>query len=317
MPGAERDRQERNGLSPVKGDENLSVTTGSMRELDRLLLRVSERFSNYQRLPPYADKIAARLGYSFEYASDQLDLDGARFDFLGRGLKPDGLSVMEIGCNLGYFLLRLACENGCEARGYEPIAAYKDCIDRLAEIGCVDASVSVVPRGVGLADIAELPSVDLLIELNVLHHAGPVFDAPAVADSGGWADYARARLRALATKAEHLLFQTGNSAGNETLFASESAATFTHALLSESGWEVLRIGSVTDLAQLRYTDISGDQPELATAYACHRDPQTGLVEYLRDGELCGRLATGLANRPIWLCRSRYVSPGDGNGRVSF
>ena len=275
-----------------------------MRALDALLVRVSERFSNYQRLPPYVDEIATNVGYSFEYASDQLDLDAARFEFLGRGLELGGLSVLEIGCNLGYFMLRLARENGCETKGYEPIATYKECIDRLAEIGGVAASVSIGPRGVGLADIADLPSADLLIELNVLHHAGPVFDAAAVTKCGGWSDYARARLSALATKADHLLFQTGNSSGNETLFASDSAATFMHAILSESDWEVLRIGSIADLEQLRYIDVPGDRPEMASTYACRRDPESDLVEYRRDGKLCGRLGTGLANRPIWLCRSR-------------
>lgn len=278
-----------------------------LQALDELLLGVRHRFGNYQRLPPFMETILQREGYTLNYAVQQLDLDEARFGFLQQGLPLEGLAVTEIGCNLGYFLLRLAHENHCKTIGFEPIADYCTCIDRMAEIGGIADSVGVQFRGVHLADIDALPAADLIIELNVLHHASAVFDQEAVSQMGTWDGYAQARLSALALKGEYLLFQTGNSAGGETLFPSEDAALFTHRLLAAAGWQVLQIGSIPDLTSLDYEVSPGEQPARATTYQCRRNPDTDLVDYVRDGKLCGSLPTGLANRPIWLCRSQQFS----------
>jgi hypothetical protein len=291
-------------------DDKTFSSEGSLQELDTALLKVSERFSNYQRLPPFMENAVTAAGYAFEYAPDQLDLDAARFGFLDRGLKLDGLSVAEIGCNLGYFILRLASEYGCRATGFEPIEGFQTCIDRMAVIGEVESSIYVQPRGIGISDIATLSPVDLLIELNVLHHAGAVFDQVAVSELGGWEAYARARLTALALKGDYLLFQAGNSSGDDRLFPSESAGTFMHDMLSASGWEVVRVGSISDLTQLGYADTPGNRPENVMTYECHRNSDSGQVEYMRHGVLCGQLPTGLANRPIWLCRSLHSGAGD-------
>lgn len=293
----------------VLGDDTArqGVAVEELQALDELLLGVRHRFSNYQRLPPFMETILEREDYALNYGVQQIDLDEARFRFLHDGLPLDGLAVTEIGCNLGYFLLRLAHESHCKTIGFEPIAAYCACIEQMAEIGRIADTVGVHARGVLLADIEDLPEADLIIELNVLHHAGAVFDQEAVSGMGTWDDYAHARLSALALKGEYLLFQTGNSAGNETLFPSEAAALFTHRLLAGAGWQVLQIGSIPDLTSLDYVGSPGDRPEQVTTYHCHRNPDSDLVDYVREEKLCGSLPTGLANRPIWLCRSQQFS----------
>lgn len=260
------------------------------------------RFSNYQDLPKFALNYLARAGVDIDYRKDQLNLDNARFEFLSQHWPVQPGRVAEIGSNLGYFCLRLAHDFNCMTKGYEPIANYSRASSAIADLCELSDYCQFRADPVNIADIAKLEKVDLLIELNVLHHAGAVFDIDAVAARGGWRPYAVERLALLRMQTEVLFFQTGNTANGQALFPTEDAALYVADMLREAGWNILSVGAITDLAKFHYQSWSSQQLASVQTYRCHRDRTTNMVQYYLSDRLVGSLPTGLANRPIWICQ---------------
>lgn len=258
-----------------------------------------ERFGHYQQIPAF---VRARLPAAFgEYGSRQLELDAPRYRFLDAHLPLEGLSVLEVGASLGYFGLSLAHDHGCRYVGYEPITAYAAAASLLSEAAGVAHLCRFHASAVALADIPSLPSADLIIELNVLHHGGSVFDADAARRLGGWEQYAVERLRRFRVKGRYLFFQTGNVADSASLFPTEDALSTVAGLLSRAGWRTRVVGVIADLHALDYVTLAPDETATTRTYSCRRNPATGLVDYYLSGRLVGSLMTGLANRPLWVC----------------
>lgn len=268
-----------------------------LNELASLLDQSAERFGNYQDLPDFIRQHFPAL----TYVKSQLSLDLPRWLFLDNQLNLVGSSVIEIGSNLGYFCLRLAKERGCQVIGFEPIADYAKASSIMANVSGVADLCQFNPRGVTLADIDALPESDLIIELNVLHHAGAVFDHDLAIGAAGWRNYAVARLGKLRQRGRRLFFQTGNSRGAETLFPSRDAVGFLKDILAEAGWKPVSVGGVLDPVNQIYDVFPVDKLDYFPVYDCQRNSDTGLVEYRRDGKLIGQHKTGLAARPVWIC----------------
>ena len=272
-------------------------------ELQDQLGSFNELFSHYQQIPDFVFDKYFDENFEPEYEVKQLLLDAPRYKFLTSNLNCNNLSVVEIGSNLGYFCLSLAHDFDCRAKGFEPITNYQIAATLLAEICGLTELCRFSEKSISLADINYLPQADLYIELNVMHHAGVVFDKEYVENLKGWRNYTIAKLEAYRTKSKFLFFQTGNTANGNTLFPSSDAVTFTSEILQESGWEIQALGTIPDLSKLQYEKHNSKQLALGTTYVCSRNPTTNLVDYFFDGTLSASLITGLASRPIWLCRN--------------
>ncbi|NOX40559.1 MAG: class I SAM-dependent methyltransferase [Alphaproteobacteria bacterium] len=268
--------------------------------MDQVLAEGDVRFSKYQSIPDFVRDKLVGLGGKIVYSPNQIDLDARRFQFLKTVLPREAITVVEIGANLGYFGLSLAHDRPCKYIGYEPLEFCVSAARALAELGDVSSHCEFRNEPVDLKDIQDLPDADLIIELNVLHHAGALFDKDQM-QRLGWRAYGLARLKALRERSARLFFQTGNSAGNETLFQSIDAVEFVFDLLSSAGWKVKNVGTIDDLESLEYVSHSYKNRDAARIYACRRDPVSNLVEYRLDGSVVGHLMTGLANRPLWYC----------------
>lgn len=261
----------------------------------------SGRFSKYQELPPFVlEKLGGQLE-ARDYQKSQLALDAARYDFFLEACPKMPATATEIGSNLGYFCLRLAHDFSCRTVGFEPMSSYVTAASAMAAMSDLDRVCNFRQEPVNLDDIQNLAEVDMLIELNVLHHAGVIFDVDAVSQSGGWRTYAVERLALLRERAKSLLFQTGNTANSRTLFPTVEAAEFIDGLLREAGWQIKAIGAVSDIQKMRYRIWSAKQIADVRTYHCERDRHTNLVSYRVGEELVAFLPTGLANRPIWYC----------------
>lgn len=259
------------------------------------------RFSNYQDIPQFVTEKLENIDTTEHYEKSQLNLDHARYEFLENSLECNSLSVTEIGANLGYFLLRLAKEKRCVVTGYEPISEYAQAASLMSQLTDIDDYCTFHSKGVLFDDIRSLPTCDLIIELNVLHHAGNIFDKEKVASFSSWETYAINRLAAMRDKASNLFIQTGNSQENIQLFPSEEAVSHFANILSQAGWKVKSLGTIQNLNNLTYTPGSLNDPQSYTTYKCHRNLDTGLVYYEASSEVVGSYQTGLANRPVWLC----------------
>lgn len=272
----------------------------NLEHLEQVLAEGDVRFSKYQSIPDFVRDKLVGLGGKIVYSPNQIDLDARRFQFLKTVLPREAVTVVEIGANLGYFGLSLAHDRPCKYIGYEPLEFCVSAASALAELGDVSSHCEFRNEPVDLKDIRNLPDADLIIELNVLHHAGALFDKDQM-QKLGWRAYGLARLKALRERSARLFFQTGNSAGNETLFQSIDAVEFVFDLLNSAGWKVRNVGTIDDLESLEYVSHSYKNRDAARTYTCRRDPVSNLVEYQLDGSVVGHLKTGLANRPLWYC----------------
>ncbi len=258
------------------------------------------QFGSYQSLPPcVTEALPDDLG--FDYQPNQILLDRPRYDWLTGSLDLDRWKVADLGANMGYFSLRLASERQADVLAVEPIPAYAQLICLLTSVCSLEASLRCEQASIGLDQIAELPERDLMLLLNVIHHAGVKYDSERVAGLDGWRDYARTYLERLAGRTRWLLLQFANVWNGQVLFDSAETVPFTAQLLADAGWRVDRVGVILDFETLAYETHAGDAWGEIPAVSIMRNRQTNLVEYTLEDRLVGTFPTGLAQRPLWLC----------------
>jgi len=274
-------------------------------ELKELIPQEKKEHYNYQDLESLVQVLSGEQ-HSVGYTHEQIPLDAERYQWLkARIASLAGVhSVLEIGGNLGYLCLRLMQELGLQATCLEPIEDYVRISTLLA-------------KGFGLAhlykgrsafvlwdNISELPQADVLINLNVIHHAGRVFDCDVVARLGGWAAYAQSYLEKLSYKGRYLFFQTGNTWPSARLFENTEAPEFLADILSRSGWRVIDVGICDKLPRLTFSTYPLSHMQSIPRIWCQRNPSTDLVDYYQGRALLASFPTGLAQRPLFFCESR-------------
>jgi len=152
-------------------------------------------------------------------------------------------------------------------------------------------------------NIEELPQADVLINLNVIHHAGRVFDCDVVTRLGGWAAYAQSYLEKLSHKGRYLFFQTGNTWPAARLFQNTEAPEFLSGILGRSGWRVIDVGIFDKLPELTLSSYSLTMMASIPRIWCQRNTTTDLVDYYHERNLLASFPTGLAQRPLFFCES--------------
>jgi hypothetical protein len=287
------------------------MTSAEVNTLDPRIVRIQEllqnqggRFDNYQALPASIVRKIPALG-DLAYTQNQIGLDETRYEWLRRHFVHEGFTVADIGGNMGYFSLSLAADAGAEATLFEPVSALCEACLLLAEIGDLKG-IKATDHPVGLDDLAALPTFDLVIHLNVLHHAGVVFDRDAVTRLGGWRPYAKQYLEALSRRARQLFFQTGNVSSGGAHFSGAEMVPFLFALLDSAGWEVEKVGIIEDYVSFEYSSYEPAELAAAPIVTCRRNPETNLVEYRVNGDLAAALPKGIAQRPLWLAKSKNL-----------
>lgn len=269
------------------------------------LQRKVGKFGNYQEIPPAVLYKAPNLK-KIEYEQNQIELDSARYTWLKNTYRETDFSALEIGANLGYFSLSLSADFGVSVEVYEPITDYSEVCKCLSRIAGVEHLVRVCNKSVGYRDIKSLNDVDLIINLNVLHHAGVAFDIDLVKSASEWEAYVKQYLKCVSRKSRYLFFQTGNMWQNQVLFSGKNATQFLAELLKSGNWEVLSIGVVEDPKHLVYSTYSSSELDSIPRIYCLRNQKTGLVDYFLDGNVIASLKTGLAQRSLWFCRSNEL-----------
>jgi len=284
----------------MKNEEDINNILLS--NLKELLESNNGRFSNYQELAPCVlDKIGKYI--SKTYSQNQIPLDRVRYNWLIKQIKPNRMSVIEIGSNLGYFILRLASEFNASVKAYEPVFEYSKATSLMAELCDLAKNISCISDGLLKEDLFKLSKSDLIINLNVLHHAGVEYDSESLKNAGGWQNYFLEYLSILSQKGQRLFLQTGNISSEKRLFSMEDAVPYINSLLKRSGWNTKAVGIIEDFDKLSYSTYSSSELDRVPNTLCTRNKDTGLVDYFRNNKLCVSFPTGLAARPLWYCES--------------
>jgi hypothetical protein len=287
----------------MKVKKNINKVEGVLEDIKELLGERYGRFSHYQKLPPCV-KHKAKNYISGIYTQSQVSLDDARYNWLLDQVQPKNMSVLEIGSNLGYFVLRLSSEFNAMVEAYEPVSSYAKVTSLMAQLCGVNKQVACNARGILKDELKTLSYSDLVVHLNVLHHAGVEYDQKLLLKVGGWENYTIDYLGLLRENSERLFFQTGNISSEGRLFPMEESISYMHSLFQKSGWQVKSVGLIEDFKEMKYRTYENKDLDKIHMTKCFRNSETGLVDYFRHEELCASLHTGLAARPIWYCEKK-------------
>src|SRR5262249_26765947 len=130
------------------------------------------------------------------------------------------------------------------AVAYEPDQVLASTMEVIARLSGVSDRVEIRTEPVMLYEWPDLPSSDLVINLNVIHHAGRDFDNQYVRSVEDWPSYATRYLQKLSTVAPLMVFQTGYTWGAWSDTAprlvpkGDDIDNWTQRLLYRAGWKV-------------------------------------------------------------------------------
>jgi hypothetical protein len=275
-----------------------------LKQLNELIPQEKGEHHNYQDLGSLVQVLSGEP-YLLGYQHEQIPLDQERYQWLRTRIASAAgvCSVLEIGGNLGYICLRLVQELGIRATCLEPIEDYVRISNLLAKGFGLEHLYQSRRAFVLWDNIEELPQADVLINLNVIHHAGRVFDCDVVTRLGGWAAYVQSYLKKLALKGRYLFFQTGNTWPGMRLFHNTEAPEFLSGILGRSGWRVIDVGIFDKLPELTLSSYSPSRMASIPRIWCQRNTTTDLVDYYYERNLLASFPTGLAQRPLFFCES--------------
>ena len=209
-------------------------------ELSGLYADLSKH-SAYQSIP---DFVARTIDYQVRI-DEQWRGDRVRLDYILPLLADPALRQWgDFGANTGFFSLSLAHDfPERQVLAIEANPRHADFIRRIGEVFEL-ANLQVIGRPVAIDDLNTIPRQDVLLHLNVLHHAGADFDRGKVTGPDDFPAYAADYLERLHACTRTLVFQVGTN-----LWGDKTKPVIDHAddagkldllagLLSRSGWRI-------------------------------------------------------------------------------
>lgn len=275
-----------------------------LKEKLEALYNDGSKHSRYQNIPEF---VRNELGYT-ETIDENWRGDTARFTYLTETLSfGGGKSIGEIGANTGFFTLSLAHANPSSTfYAYEINPTHAAFIQDIGESFQMKNLV-VMAQGVDMDGIEKMENHDILLNYNVLHHAGVDFDSALLASVEGYEAYATEYLKRMAAKTKKMVFQIGSNWGGNKLKPiiplSDDAEkiAFNARLFKNAGWNILDVSLHTRLSgTLAYRSVS--QEVLKQLNLCPIGEEKALVEKLVDlSEFPG--FSEFYRRPIFIVES--------------
>ncbi|MDE1181278.1 class I SAM-dependent methyltransferase [Paraburkholderia sp.] len=218
------------------------------------------KHSAYQTIP---DFVSRELGYQETIQSNWRG-DRNRLDYILKKLSPAaGQRWGDFGANTGFFTYTLA--HGFPQTHFTAIeandkhATFQREIKAIFEVGNVD----MLNKAVSFDDLPALPEFDVLLHLNVLHHAGADFDRQYVSGEADFPAYAVNYLRQLRATNRAMVFQIGSNLwGDKThpLVAStddDNKIVYVSKLITDAGWKIRHLAyAKAGSDEIVYQDIA-------------------------------------------------------------
>jgi hypothetical protein len=276
-----------------------------LKEKLEALYNDGSKHSRYQNIPEF---VRNELGYT-ETIDENWRGDTARFAYLTDALCfGPGKSVGEIGANTGFFTLSLAHANPASTfYAYEINATHAAFIQDIAD-SFEMRNLVVKAQGVDMEGIALMEKHDILLNYNVLHHAGVDFDSDILTSVDDYEAYATEYLKRMAAKTKTMVFQIGSNWGGNKLKPivplddDAGKIALNVRLFKNAGWNILDISLHTRLkGSLEYRSLSAEI--LDEINACPVGSEKELIQNLVDlTEFPG--FSEFYRRPVFIVESR-------------
>lgn len=172
--------------------------------------------------------------------------------------KPLG-RVLDLGCCSGFFSLSMLDSGmATNATMYDMSDSSLAFGEKIAKALDLEDNTDFEKEKISLDFVQALQPVDTIICLNLIHHAGVLFDVDIV-QSIGWGEYARQWMLALKKKANVLIFGVGLKGEKPVNW---DVAPFDRALefskIAESaGWKMVYDANVWDIRRYGVTKANG------------------------------------------------------------
>jgi hypothetical protein len=251
-----------------------------LKEKLEALYNDGSKHSRYQNIPEF---VRNELGYT-ETIDENWRGDTARYAYLTKTLQfGEAKSIGEIGANTGFFTLSLAHANPSSTfYAYEINATHAAFIQDIAD-SFEMKNLVIKAQGVDMEGIELMENHDILLNYNVLHHAGVDFDTDMIASVKAYEAYATEYLKRMASKTKKMVFQIGsNWGGNKQkplipLSDDAEKIAFNARLFKNSGWKILDISLHSRLnGTLEYRALPADVLELLNT--CPVGDEKALIE---------------------------------------
>jgi hypothetical protein len=199
------------------------------------------KHSAYQSIP---DFVSHAIGYQVRINEDWRG-DRVRLEYILARLPSHELHQWgDFGANTGFFSLSLAHDTPTrQVLAIEANPNHANFIQRISDVFEIN-NISVAEQSITIDGLATIPRQDVLLHLNVLHHAGADFDKGRVTGPSDFLAYAQTYLERLHACTRILVFQVGtNLWGDKSkpiIDYREDAAKYEllSQLLLRSGWKI-------------------------------------------------------------------------------
>ena len=257
-------------------------------------MKLNSRHSNYQNFSEFKKNSN----------KDNINLDKLRFDWIQKVINTNKkISKMtDIGSNLGYMCVKFNEIFNAQCLGYE---YEKPTYVKAREIINKNPAIKYLNKGLKLSTLKLLKKTDLIIHLNVLHHAGHMYDQNLIKNSNDWKKYSLKYLKILSKKSKFLFFQTGNVNYNKNYFSNEETFVLLPQILKSSGWSIKNIGMINfSKKELKYNLYNNSEIKKISKISCKRDKKSKKVLYYKDKKLIFKYDSGFLQRPLFWCQSK-------------
>jgi len=241
-----------------------------------------------------------------------INTDELRFSFFKKIIssKIKFKSVTDIGSNLGYFCLKFNdfFKVNCIGYEYEKLTYL-----RANKLKKKLKNIKYLNKGLNLSNLDKIDKTDIVLNLNVLHHAGHMYDKKIVRlknkknynSKMDWAVYASKYLKILSRKSKYMFFQTGNVNFNINHFENTETFKILPSILNKGGWKIINIGVIqfsgSDIFYKMYKKKDIKKIPLIT---CKKNNKNGIVTYYSKDKPIFKYKTGFLQRPIFWCVSK-------------
>lgn len=234
-------------------------------DLEKDIIANLKSSSEYRRLPKRALKKLS-LNTKF-YKDDKFGIE-IRYDLIRNKLLNRGFnSMVDLGGKNGYFSLQMLDENiVSRAWVYNVAENALSFGSKIARYLGLENKIDFIEKKLSLENINNIPDADLVLCLNLIHHAGVFFDIDLVSNKG-WAEYTVDFLKILRKKYKVAVVSVGFK-GKKPInwpVPNRLRPIYFYKIANKAGWEVTFDANVGDLALLG-EKIAGGRRIKKTAY---------------------------------------------------
>ncbi len=161
-------------------------------------------------------------------------------------------NMVDLGGHSGFFSLSLV--DG----GIAETSIVYDLDDKALEAGRlmaielgIEQKVSFVKQGIDIEFMKTMPAYDTILNLNLIHHAGSLFDVEEVREVG-WEQYAQMTLDCMRCKSKTALFGVGIKKNKPVHLSTrrDQLASAIEEIAAKAGWTVRYSANVQDILAL-------------------------------------------------------------------